>query len=121
MEPIHEVKHSLSENWAHQREVSDVVVLLKEKVNQLETAKRIQQQFIAGIMTSFILAVFYFGSQSAQVMNNSDELAAQDVRIRAIGPVINEVAADIEAEIDVLTERINDHHVNHPVGDHKHD
>ncbi len=120
MEQLQEVKHSLSENWQHQREVSDLVVLLKEKVSQLETAKRVQQQFIAGIMTSFVLAVFYFGSQSAQVMNNSEELAAQDVRIRAIGPVINDVATDIEGQIVVLEERINDHHINHPVTDHKH-
>ncbi len=58
MEPIQEVKHSLSQNWDHQREMRDAVVLLKEKVAQLESGKKMQSQFIAGIVTCFILAVF---------------------------------------------------------------
>ncbi len=106
MEPIQEVKHSLSQNWDHQREMSDAVVLLKEKVAQLENGKKMQSQFIAGIVTSFILAVFYFGSQSAQVEHNMQTLTEHDTRIRAIGPVINDVAASIETKID---EHIKNH------------
>ncbi len=120
MEPIQEVRHSLSENWQHQREVSDVVIRLSEKIHTLEKAKDLQQKFIAGIMTSFILAVFYFGSQSAQVMNNSEELEAQSTRIRAIGPIINDAVTSIEAEIEALDTRVTDHHVNHPTTDHTH-
>ncbi len=106
MEPIQEVKHSLSQNWDHQREMSDAVVLLKEKVAQLETTKKMQAQFIAGLVTSFILAVFYFGSQSAQVENNMQTLVEHDTRIRSIGPVINDVSSSIESKID---EHIKNH------------
>ncbi len=125
MDQINEVKHSLSENWAHQRDVSDALIKAVEKVDRLEKTNRAMWQFIAALVLGgiggIVTSIYSYGEMANQVANHTISLEQHDTRIRGMAPVINGIAADIEAEIDVLTERINDHHVNHPVGDHKHD
>ncbi len=97
---IQDVKHSLSENWSHQRDINDEVILLKEKVAQLETSKKMQSNFIAGLVTSIVLVIFYFGGQSNQMKTNTGEITKNLNRIENLAKDFNEYLSDVEGKID---------------------
>ncbi len=101
-----DLKHSLSENWSHQREINDEVILLKEKVLQLETSKKMQANFIAGLVTSMILVIFYFGGQSNQMETNTGEISKNLKRIENVADDFNTYISDVENKID---EHLKDH------------
>ncbi len=95
-----DVKHSLSENWSHQREINDEVILLREKVSQLEASKKMQANFIAGLVTSIVLVIFYFGGQSNQMKTNTGEISKNLNRIENLADDFNTYISDVEEKID---------------------
>ena len=101
-----DVTTSLQDNWSHQRATNDEVILLREKVAQLEAGKVQQWRFISGVITALIGAIFYFGSLSNQISNNTETLAEQSVRISGIGPQVNEAIGEVQGKLD---EHIKNH------------
>ena len=97
-----DVKHSLSENWSHQRATSDEVIILREKVAQLEMKGAQQWRFISGVITALVGSIFYFGSLSNQIGNNTETIAENATRISEVGPQVSNV-------INVIDEKINEH------------
>ncbi len=95
-----DLKHSLSENWTHQRAINDEVILLKEKVTQLETSNKMKSNFIAGLVTSMVLVIFYFGGQSNQMETNTGEITKNLTRIENLADDFNTYISDVEAKID---------------------
>ena len=97
-----DIQHSLSENWTHQRATNDEVIILREKVAQLEQKGVQQWRFISGVITALVGAIFYFGSLSNQIANNTEAMSENAGRISEIGPQISNV-------INTIDEKINTH------------
>ena len=97
-----ELQHSLSDNWSHQRATNDEVIILKEKVAQLEAKGATQWRFISGVITAVVGSIFYFGSLSNQIKNNTESMNENAVRISEIGPQVSDV-------INTIDEKINSH------------
>ena len=101
-----DVTTSLQDNWSHQRATNDEVILLREKVAQLESKGAQQWRFISGVITALIASIFYFGSLSNQIKNNTESMTENAGRISEIGPQISNV-------INVIDEKVNEHLNNH--------
>ena len=99
MEP-QELQNSLSDNWSHQRATNDEVIILREKVAQLEAKGATQWRFISGVITAVVGSIFYFGSLSNQIANNTDALMEASARITNIGPQVNAAIGEVEAKLD---------------------
>ena len=97
-----DVTTSLQENWSHQRATNDEVIVLREKVAHLELGKVQQWRFISGVITGLIASIFYFGSLSNQIKNNTETIAENAGRISEIGPQISNV-------INTIDEKVNSH------------
>ena len=99
---IQDYKNSLSDNWSHQRATNDEVIILREKVAQLEAKGVTQWRFISGVITAVIGSIFYFGSLSNQIKNNTEAMNENANRISEIGPQVSDV-------INTIDEKINSH------------
>ena len=98
----HELQNSLSDNWSHQRATNDEVIILREKVAQLEAKGVTQWRFISGVITAVVGSIFYFGSLSNQIANNTETISENAIRISEIGPQVSDV-------INTIDEKINSH------------
>ena len=98
----HELQSSLSDNWSHQRATNDEVIVLREKVAQLEAKGATQWKFISGVITAVVGSIFYFGSLSNQIKNNTESMNENAHRISEVGPQISNV-------INTIDEKINSH------------
>ena len=99
---LQDYKNSLSDNWSHQRATNDEVIILREKVAQLEAKGATQWKFISGVITAVVGSIFYFGSLSNQIKNNTETISENAVRISEIGPQISNV-------INTIDEKVNSH------------
>ena len=105
----HELQNSLSDNWSHQRATNDEVIVLREKVAQLEAKGATQWRFISGVITAVIGSIFYFGSLSNQIANNTQELEETSARISNIGPQVNVAIGEVEQKLDEHISEKNAH------------
>ena len=99
---LQDYKNSLSDNWSHQRATNDEVIILREKVAQLEAKGATQWKFISGVITAVVGSIFYFGSLSNQIKNNTESMNENAHRISEVGPQISNV-------INTIDEKINSH------------